>query len=74
MPLIQLQRPAKPGTNAVRQRLRSALGGNAVRHRENVADTVREFVVGEQPAEDQRQRHDADLRDVRSLIEFRQGG
>ena len=66
-------RPSQP-RKAGRQRLEAAARRHRPRRRDDVADARRVLVVANQPAEDQRQRDDAHLRDVDTLIEARQTG
>jgi hypothetical protein len=68
---IELQRASDPGPQSVRQRLEAAAVRDRPRRREHVGERVGCLVFGEQPAEHQRERDDADLRHVGALIESR---
>jgi hypothetical protein len=69
---VELQRSRQPVAQPGRQRLLAALRGDGFGRCHQIRALRDEFVLVQHPSENERQRHDADLRDVRSVIEARQ--
>ena len=70
---IELERAHQPRAKAGGQRLETAPRGVRPRGRDDIAQPSGRLFVEQRPAEDQRQRDDGNLRDVRAVIESRLG-